>query len=79
MTQLQALKIAYGELSVVLPYSGKNNDIQEAAEVILKMISTMEKRTCKQKIKNTLLSKEDRKRMKEMNDILMIAKKLKNR
>ena len=38
MTQLEALRIAYNELSNIMPYEGENDEIFEAANVIGKMI-----------------------------------------
>lgn len=46
MTQLEALKIAYDELSSMMP-DGENDEIFEAAEVIGEMIYTKEKQTQK--------------------------------
>lgn len=42
MTQLEALKIAYDELSCMMP-DGDNDEIFEAADIIEKMIYTKEK------------------------------------
>lgn len=53
MTQLEALKIAYNELSNMMPYGDENNEIFEAAEVIEKMIHTKERRTYKNQLKNS--------------------------
>lgn len=46
MTQLEALKVAYEELSSMMP-DGENDEIFEAAEVIEKMIYTKERQTQK--------------------------------
>ena len=43
MTQLEALKVAYEELSSMMP-AGANDEIFEAAEVTKKMIYTKEKK-----------------------------------
>ena len=53
MTQLEALKIAYDELSNMMPYGDENNEIFEAAEVIEKMIHTMEMQSYKNQLKNS--------------------------
>ena len=49
MTQLEALKVAYEELSSMMP-DGENDEIFEAAEVIKKMIYTKEKQIQKKSI-----------------------------
>lgn len=51
MTQLEALNIAYSELSNMMPYEGENDEIFEAASVILKMIQTREARSDKNNLK----------------------------
>ena len=51
MTQLEALKIAYEELSNMMPYNGENDEIFEAASVIEKMIQTREQQLYKKQIK----------------------------
>ena len=53
MTQLEALKIAYEELSNMMPYNGENDEIFEAASVIEKMIQTREQQLYKKQIKKT--------------------------
>ena len=52
MTQLEALKIAYNELSNLMPYDDENDEIFEAAEIIQKMIQTREKQLYKKQMKN---------------------------
>ena len=69
MTQLEALKIAYNELSNMMPYDDENDEIFEAAEVIQKMIHTKERQLYKQKIKNEPKSKADRKRIKDIDNM----------
>lgn len=69
MTQLEALKIAYNELSNMMPYGDENNEIFEAAEVIEKMIHTKERQLYKKQIKNTPRSSVDRKFSKEINSM----------
>ena len=46
MTQLKALKVAYGALSSMMP-AGEHDDIFEAAEIIEKMIHAKEKQSYK--------------------------------
>ena len=69
MTQLEALKIAYEELSNMMPYGDENNDIFEASEVIQKMIHTKERQEYKRELKNQPCSSDDRKYMKEINNM----------
>ncbi len=42
MTQLEALRIAYEQLSNMMPYPGENDEIFEAADIIEKMIKARE-------------------------------------
>lgn len=51
MTQLEALNVAYEELSNMMPYNGENDKVFEAANVIKKMIQTREIQAYKQQIK----------------------------
>ena len=51
MTQLEALKIAYDELLDMMFYGDENNEIFEAAEVIEKMIHTIEMQSYKKPTK----------------------------
>ena len=60
MTQLEALKIAYDELSNTMPYGDENNEIFEAAEAIEKMIHTREMQSYKNQLKNSPKSKADK-------------------
>ena len=69
MTQLEALKIAYNELSNMMPYDDENNEIFEAAEVIEKMIHTRERQSYKKQLKNSPKSKTDKKRIKQIDDM----------
>lgn len=69
MTQLDALKIAYNELSNMMPYEDENDEIFEAAEVIRKMIYTKEQQLYKQQLKNSPKSKADRKYIQEINNM----------
>lgn len=69
MTQLEALKIAYNELSNMMPYDDENDEIFEAAEIIQKMIQTREKQLYKKQMKNEPRSKEDKRRSKEINNM----------
>lgn len=69
MTQLEALKIAYDELSNMMPYGDENNEIFEAAEVIGKMIYTKEKQTQKNQLKHASISRADRKYKHEINSM----------
>lgn len=69
MTQLEALKIAYEELSNMMPYGDENSEIFEAAEVIQKMIHTKERQEYKRQLKNQPCSSVDRKYMKEINSM----------
>lgn len=57
MTQLEALKIAYNELSNMMPYGDENDEIFKAAEVIERMIRTKETQSYKQQLKNSLRNK----------------------
>lgn len=68
MTQLEALKIAYDELSSMMP-DEDNSEIFEAADIIEKMIHTKENQNYKRELKNTPISKADKKRSKEINDL----------
>lgn len=68
MTQLEALKIAYEELSSMMP-DGENDEIFEAAEVIEKMINTKERQVYKNQLKNSPRSSADRKYTKEINSM----------
>lgn len=52
MTQLEALKIAYEELSNMMPYKGENDEIFEAADVIQKMILKRKMQLYKNQTKN---------------------------
>lgn len=69
MTQLDALKIAYNELSNMMPYEDENDEIFEATEVIRKMIYTKEQQLYKQQLKNSPKSKADRKYIQEINNM----------
>lgn len=69
MTQLEALKVAYDELSNMMPYGDENSEIFEAAEVIQKMIHTKERQLYKKQMKNEPRSSTDRKYTKEINSI----------
>lgn len=69
MTQIEALKIAYNELSSMMPYDSENNEIFEAAEVIGKMIYAREKQQYKKQMKNIPKSSADKKRTKEIDDM----------
>lgn len=69
MTQLEALEVAYNELSNMMPYEDENNEIFEAAEVISKMIQTKKKQLYKNQIKNAPRSSVDRKFSKEINSM----------
>lgn len=69
MTQLEALKIAYNELSNMMPYDSENDEIFEAANVIEKMITTKENQIYKKQLRNEPSSRESRRRMKEINDM----------
>ena len=69
MKQLEALKIAYNELSNLIPYDGENDEIFEAAEIIQKMIQTREKQLYKKQLKNEPRSKADKRRSKEINNM----------
>ena len=51
MTQLEALRIAYNELSNIMPYEGENDEIFEAANVIEKMIKKREAQFYKNQMK----------------------------
>lgn len=52
MTQLEALTIAYNELSNMIPYKGENDEVFEAADVIEKMITAKERHRSKIRAKN---------------------------
>ncbi len=69
MTQLEALKIAYNELSNMMPYEGENDEIFEAANVIEKMINTKEIQAYKQQLKNSPRSPVDRRYTKEISSM----------
>ena len=69
MTQLEALKIAYNELSNMMPYDDENDEIFEAAEIIQKMIQTREKQLYKKQMKNEPRSKADKRQSKEINNM----------
>ena len=69
MKQLEALKIAYNELSNLIPYDSENDEIFEAAEIIQKMIQTREKQLYKKQLKNEPRSKADKRRSKEINNM----------
>lgn len=69
MTQLEALKIAYEELSNMMPYGDENSEIFEAAEVIQKMIHTKERQEYKRQLKNQPCSSADRRYTKEINSM----------
>lgn len=69
MTQLEALKIAYSELSNMMPYDSENDEVFEAANVIEKMIRTKEKAMYRSELRNQPRSKADRKRKKDINDM----------
>lgn len=69
MTQLEALKIAYEELSNMMPYGDENSEIFEAAEVIQKMIHTKERQSYRQQLKNSPRSSADRRYAKEINSM----------
>lgn len=47
MTQLEALKIAYNELSNMMPYEGENDEVFEATNIIEKMIQVKKKKAYK--------------------------------
>lgn len=70
MTQLEALEIAYNELSNIMPYEGENDEIFEAAEVIEKMINTKKRHLYKTQLKNEPRSLSDRNYTKEINSML---------
>lgn len=67
MTQLEALKVAYEELSSMMP-DGENDEIFEAAEVIEKMIYTKERQTQKNQLKHAM-SRANRKYKREINSM----------
>lgn len=69
MTQLEALKIAYDELSNVMPYEGENDDVFEAAQVIGKIIETKERQIRKKQLKTMPKGRAERQRMREINDM----------
>lgn len=69
MTQLEALKVAYNELSNMMPYDEENDEVFEAANVIEKMIKTKEKAMYRRELKNQPRSKADRKHQKDINDM----------
>lgn len=68
MTQLEALKVAYEELSSMMPDS-ENDDIFEAAEVIEKIIYTKEKQIQKSQLKHAPISRADRRYKREINSM----------
>ena len=68
MTQLEALKVAYEELSSMMP-DGENDEIFEAAEVIKKMIYTKERQAQKSQFKHAPMSRADRKYKREINSM----------
>ena len=74
MTQLQALEIAYEELSNMMPYDGENDEIFEAAETIIKMIHTRKRAEHRKQLRAEPRSRADRKRhaeiMKMFDDVL---------
>jgi hypothetical protein len=69
MTQIEALRIAYNELSNMMPYDGENDDIFEATEVIGKMITTKEKQRYKKQMQNSARSSADKKYIKKINSM----------
>lgn len=68
MTQLEALKVAYEELSSMMP-DDENDEIFEAAEVIEKMIYTKERQAQKSQLKHAPMSRADRKYKREINSM----------
>lgn len=72
MTQLEALKVAYEELSSMMP-DGENDEIFEAAEVIEKMIYTKERQAQRQaqksQLKHAPMSRVDREYKREINSM----------
>lgn len=54
VTQLEALKIAYEELSNMMPYRGENDYLFEAADIIRKMIKAKERQLYKRIINKDL-------------------------
>lgn len=68
MTQLKALKVAYEELSSMMP-DGENDEIFEAAEVIEKMIHAKEKQSYKRELKNAPKSRADKKYQREIDSM----------
>ena len=70
MTQLEALVIAYNELSNMMPYEGENDEIFEAAKVIEQMINTKKRQLYKTQLKNEPRSLSDRNYTKEINSML---------
>ena len=69
MTQLEALEIAYNELSNMMPYDDENNEIFEAAEVIGKMINVKRRILYKKQLKDSPKSSNDRKSISEINSM----------
>lgn len=69
MTQLEALKIAYGELSNMMPYGDENDEIFEAASVIEKMINTKERQEYKRQLKSSPRSSADRRYVRKINSM----------
>lgn len=69
MTQLEALQIAHRELSNMMPYDGENDEIFEASNVIEKMIASREQQAYKKQLKSAARSKDDRNRMKTINNM----------
>lgn len=70
MTQLEALVIAYNELSNMMPYEGENDEIFEAAKVIEQMINTKKRQLYKTQLKKEPRSLSDRNYTKEINSML---------
>jgi hypothetical protein len=68
MTQLEALKVAYEELSSMMPDS-ENDEIFEAAEIIEKMIYTKERQAQKSQLKHAPMSRANRKYKREINSM----------
>ncbi len=65
MTQLKALKIAYEELSNMMPYKGENDELFEAASVIDRIIKTKEIQLYKNQMKNAQRSKAEKNVLKK--------------
>lgn len=68
MTQLEALKVAYEELSSMMP-DGENDNIFEAAEIIEKMVHAKEKQSYKRELKNAPKSRADKKYQCEIDSM----------